>query len=56
MLLIVSVAKLLIDDVLMAATCAVDITAICAVVNPAISVEVVAAIVAVLNAEICVVV
>ena len=46
----VAVINAEIDSVLMAATCAVDITAICALFNVAISLEVVTAISAVLSA------
>ena len=56
MLLMVAVARLLIEEVLMAATCAVDITPNCTLLSADISVDVVAAIEAVLNALICVVV
>ena len=56
MLLMVSAAKLLIEAVVIAATCVVDITASCSLDKDAISVEVVAAIVAVLSALICAVV
>jgi hypothetical protein len=51
----VAVAKLLIEEVLMVATCAVDITPNCTLLKADISVDVVAAIEAVLNALICVV-
>ena len=56
MLLIVAVARLLIDEVLIAATCAVDMTASCTLLKADISVDEVAEIEAVLNALICVVV
>ena len=49
-LLMVAVARLLIEEVLMAATCAVDITPNCTLLSADISVDVVAAIEAVLNA------
>ena len=55
-LLMVAVDRLLIDEVLMAVTCAVDMAASCTLLKADISVEVVAAIEAVLNALICVVV